>query len=77
MRYKSYKYMPNDMLELTYECPACHKDNSVTVNQYDFEMSCDTNTLIQNAFPDLSPAERELIQTGICNNCFVSATSER
>jgi hypothetical protein len=77
MQYKSYKYLPKDMLELTYECPVCHKDHTVKVNQYRFEEYSDTHIHIQDAFPELSAAERELMITGICDPCFKTAGNER
>jgi hypothetical protein len=71
-QYKAYEYKPNSMLRLVYECPSCHSDNDVTVNEYKFEdWSCGTMN-IQTAFPELSAAKREIMITGICDPCFKS-----
>lgn len=70
MQYKDYKYLPNDMLQLTFECPVCQKDNSVTVNQYSFEDWSEGVLKIHEAFPNHSPAERELMLTGIDEGCY-------
>lgn len=76
MQYKSYKWLPDDMLQLTFECPVCYKDHSVTVNQYAFEDWAIGAMPVQEAFPNHSPAERELLMTGIDNDCYQKLSAE-
>jgi hypothetical protein len=50
-------------------CPECHKKTTLSVIEDEYK-SWKQGTLIQNAFPNLTPEERELLMTGICNNCW-------
>ena len=64
------------MLQLTFECPVCHKDHDVTVNQYAFEDWANGAMNVQEAFPNHSPAERELLLTGIDDACYQKSSTE-
>ena len=57
--------------KITFEriCPLCKRKNSITVDKNDYE-KWHSGTLIQRAFPYLSPAEREMLKTGICDTCW-------
>ena len=59
----------SDSLIITNMCPFCNKIGQVTVEIEDWKKYKD-GALIQNAFPYLSADDRELIMTGICNDCF-------
>lgn len=53
-------------------CPFCHKRQEVEVDTYKYILWNAGGLLIQDAFPELSPSERELLMTGICNKCWPS-----
>lgn len=56
------------MVELMITCPFCGKDHSVSVNVADY-IRWTNGELVQNAFPYLSPTEREQIISAICPTC--------
>ena len=51
------------------ECPCCGDVNSITVDKVAFD-SWRNGELIQNAFPNMSSSEREVLKTGICSPCW-------
>lgn len=51
------------------KCPFCSEYNRVEFD-YDAYRNWQNGELIQNAFPNLSANERELIKTGICPDCW-------
>lgn len=57
------------MITLYTNCPFCGKRQYVTVEQEDYNRYVD-GELAQNAFPYLTPAEREIIISGICDECW-------
>lgn len=56
------------MVELLITCPFCGREHSVFVEESDY-MRWTEGELAQNAFPYLSPTEREQIISGICPTC--------
>lgn len=50
-------------------CPSCQRQASVEVNRAAFRRWIGGEPS-QNAFPELSPAQRELILTGFCEACW-------
>lgn len=50
------------------QCPWCGKDYEIKV-PYDGYMKWRSGVLIQNAFPTLTPTERECMITGYCADC--------
>lgn len=50
-------------------CPICGKLNIVEVSEASY-MKWEEGALIQEAFPEKSAAEREVIKTGICPECW-------
>ena len=57
------------MLTTMFEtCPFCGKVSEIEVDAEDFMIYCE-GELVQNAFPYLSSAEREVIISGICVEC--------
>lgn len=54
-------------------CPFCGKENIVEVNCEDFILYAEGEALVQDAFPYLSPNEREVIISGICGDCWDKA----
>ena len=51
-------------------CKKCLEIKEVKVQEADYEKFMRGEGLIQNIFPYLSPGERELFQTQICDTCF-------
>jgi hypothetical protein len=54
---------------LTNNCPFCGVIQEVAVSTADF-VKYKNGALIQDAFPSLTPSKREVILTGICDNCW-------
>jgi hypothetical protein len=60
-------------ITLTRTCPFCGKAHSITVdrNEYYSGMTArERGALMQNAFPNFTPSQREFIMTGICDECW-------
>lgn len=51
-------------------CPICKKVNYVSVDEIGFMRWQEEGVLIQNALPELSAGEREMLMTGICPTCW-------
>lgn len=59
------------MITLITKCPQCGKENEIHVNEHDYE-NYKNGDLVQNAFPYLSLAEREMLISGVCPTCWKS-----
>ena len=57
-------------MNIVYQCPSCKKMKDINVNatteQY---MNWKRGELIQNAMPQASATEREVLMTGFCPPC--------
>ena len=65
---------PNDVTILEIPCPFCGKISKLKVSTKvwrDGLNAYKNGALIQNAWPTLSPSDRELILTGICDECWI------
>ena len=51
-------------------CPSCGKKHEVIVEEKDYIDFTENGKLAQWAFPYLTAEERELILSGICNDCW-------
>jgi hypothetical protein len=70
-------YLPGNRLKLKIRaCPECGIRHELVVGLYDYEKWADGQASVQEAFPDLSPAERELLLTAIDGDCFAAMPSE-
>ncbi len=58
-------------MEVTTMCPFCKAKQTLKVNPKAFSR-WRKGLLIQDAFPKLTPDEREALITGICSECFPS-----
>lgn len=67
--------MDGQKTKLTVKCPFCGKEQEIEVSTKGLE-EYRNGTLIQHAFPELDADTRELIMTGICNDCFPHDDSE-
>lgn len=62
--------MPNKTVTVTTKpCPICRKTTDLVLD-FDQAMRYQQGALIQNAFPDMDAAERELLITGMCSPCW-------
>lgn len=61
----------NRNTEIITRCPICGKQHKVLVREEDWELyNSPDRPHVQDIFPYLSPAERELLITGIDDECF-------
>ena len=59
------------MVTITKVCPICNHEHSVNVYKKDWELYNSPNRPhIQRIFPYLLPEDREILMTGIDNECF-------
>ena len=57
--------------EMNVSCRICKKTHTLKVRVEDyFLFDCPNRPHIQDIFPYLSPAERELLLSGICPDCW-------
>ena len=58
-------------IEITFDktCPCCEDVNSITVDKEAFD-KWQGGEMIQNAFPEMSTGQREILKTGICSPCW-------
>jgi hypothetical protein len=72
-----YEYGKGETLILTIRpCPSCRQSHKLTVNQFAFENWADRFASLEEAFPELTPAQRELLLTGIDGECWDKAVPE-
>lgn len=57
------------MINLVCDCIRCNASHTMYVHETDLDRYCTTSSLIQDCFPYLSTAEREMIITGFCPAC--------
>ena len=51
-------------------CPMCEKTHTVEVDRQKYEQWHSGKLLVQEAFPELTPDQREILQTGIDGECW-------
>ena len=56
-------------IRLNIICPMCNESQDLTITCEGYE-KYQQGDLIQNCFPELSPAKRELMLSGICGVCW-------
>jgi len=59
----------SEKMILNTACIQCNTGKKLEVNKIDFE-KWKQGELIQFAFPYLTPGEREILISGMCNECF-------
>ncbi len=57
------------MREIFRTCPMCKRAMTVQVDEAGFIKYAAYGAMIQDAFPDYNPAERELIKSSYCFDC--------
>ena len=69
-------YSVLDNGHISVRCPLCNNCYEVPVDIEDF-MNWDSDTVfVQDAFPQLTPAQREQLVTGICPTCWDTLFAE-
>lgn len=63
------KLFDKDLIEYNAPCPICGKQQTIKVYLVSLE-AYRNDALLQDAFPNPTPAEREAIKTGICLDCW-------
>lgn len=58
-----------DKITVVTECPLCGVRSNLAISEAAYERWVG-GLLIQDAFPDLSLAERERLKTGFCDACW-------
>ena len=51
-------------------CPECHKVHQITVEKQDYFNWLQRKGSVQTIFHYLTPSERELLISGICDTCW-------
>lgn len=57
------------LVTIEFRCPVCGKIHYLEDVDYEALEAWQNGELIQNAFPDMSPADREKFLTGYCEDC--------
>lgn len=56
-----------------FHCISCNKEHELLVNREDWDLfNSPSRPFVQDIFPYLSPAERELLISGLCSECWNS-----
>lgn len=58
-----------DRITVVVECPICSVRQNMAISEAAYERWVG-GELIQNAFPDMSLADRERLKTGFCDPCW-------
>lgn len=59
-----------DTATVTSTCPYCASKRTMEVELNSLHDWAINGRLIQSAFPDMSPTDREALMTGICDDCW-------
>ena len=62
--------MEEKFIQLVGKCPYCDTSWTLKVSKDAFNKFKYEGVHVQDAFPDMSPDERELLVSGICNTCW-------
>ena len=58
------------MMKVERDCPICGAKQSVIVRQYAYMKWVNKELSIQEAMPELSADEREILLSGVCSRCW-------
>lgn len=58
------------------ECPLCGQQHAIEVSDMGL-IAYNRGALIQDAFPDLTKEEREMLMTGICPECWIELFEDK
>ena len=60
----------NNFINVDIICQRCHVKHTVCVRSSDYAYYKKGIKNVQNCFPYLTPGERELLISGLCNHCW-------
>ena len=52
------------------ECPRCHKVVKLPLKESELLAWNPNETFVQNQFPKLTPGQREMLLSGLCEECW-------
>lgn len=58
------------IVQIQKKCKACGKPHTIEVDDKKFQLWMSGKVHIQNALPNISDNDRELLLSGICGKCF-------
>ena len=64
------EYCINSKGNVGIECPRCHKVVFLPITEQELLAWDPQETHVQKQFPQLSPAQREMLLTGLCGDCW-------
>lgn len=56
-------------IEIMTSCPFCGEPNAIAISEEEYENYYIKGMKIQDAMPDLTATEREMLISGICPSC--------
>jgi predicted RNA-binding Zn-ribbon protein involved in translation (DUF1610 family) len=62
-------FKDTELVDFEATCPMCGKKQVIKVHPVSL-VAYENGALVQDAFANLTPAERETIVSGICPDCF-------
>lgn len=62
--------MATNMVQLKAVCPMCGKEEVFTVSREQYEEYQAGHKHVQDIFPELPAAKREMLITGMCESCW-------
>lgn len=68
--------MKKNKIILNVTCIACNKTYELPVYEEDYDKYMAHECNIQDAFPYLTPGQRELLISGMCDSCFDNLFAE-
>ena len=60
-------------IRITRRCPFCGQHHEQTFNKEELDCGLklhEAGALMQDAFPNFTPSQREFLMTGICDSCW-------
>lgn len=58
------------------ECPRCHKVVSLPITEEELLAWNPKKEFVQDAFPKLTPGQREMLLSGLCEKCWIEIFEE-
>lgn len=64
------EYCINDKGNVGIECPHCHNVIELPITEKELLAWDPNKTFIQDQFPQLTPGQREMLLSGLCEECW-------
>lgn len=65
--------MPDQMIKIARRCPLYGKHYEMSFSKAELDRGIelrDKGAMMQDAFPNFTPSQREFLMTGICDSCW-------